>query len=148
MTAGAYGFVLSSNYNSRPRVLEIMVSGNKHSTIRKRETIDSLYENGVYLKMILTNNQKYLRSIAHDLKPFVMVGQNGLSDSVLAEIDSTLQKHELIKIKLRVDDRDVKQNIIERIMEFSHSQLVQVIGGVLVIYRPFDDNPDIILPRS
>jgi RNA-binding protein len=77
-----------------------------------------------------------------------MVGQNGLSDSVLAEIDSTLQKHELIKIKLRVDDRDVKQNIIERIMEFSHSQLVQVIGGVLVIYRPFDDNPDIILPRS
>jgi len=66
----------------------------------------------------------------------------------LAEIDSTLQKHELIKIKLRVDDRDVKQNIIERIMEFSHSQLVQVIGGVLVIYRPFDDNPDIILPRS
>ena len=49
----------------------------------------------VYLKMKLTNNQKkYLRSIAHDLKPFVMVGQNGLSDSVLAEIDSTLQKHE------------------------------------------------------
>ena len=45
MTAGAYGFVLSSNYNSRPRVPEIMVSGNKRSTIRKRETIDSLYEN-------------------------------------------------------------------------------------------------------
>ena len=45
MTAGAYGFVLSSNYNSRPRVPEIMVGGNKHSTIRKRETIDSLYEN-------------------------------------------------------------------------------------------------------
>ena len=45
MTAGAYGFVLSSNYNSRPRVPEIMVSGNKHSMIRKRETIDSLYEN-------------------------------------------------------------------------------------------------------
>ena len=102
----------------------------------------------VYLKMKLTNNQKKnLRSIAHDLNPFVMVGQNGLSDSVLAEIDSTLQKHELIKIKLRVDDRDVKQNIIERIMEFSHSQLVQVIGGVLVIYRPFDDNTDIILTR-
>ena len=45
MTAGAYGFVLSSNYNSRPRVPEIMVGGNKHSMIRKRETIDSLYEN-------------------------------------------------------------------------------------------------------
>ena len=86
--------------------------------------------------------------MAHDLKPFVMIGQNGLSESVLAEIDSTMLKHELIKIKLRVEGRDEKQNIIERIIDFSQAELIQVIGGVLVIYRPFDDNPDIILPRS
>ena len=99
--------------------------------------------------MKLTNNQiKYLRSIAHDLKPFVMIGQHGLSESVIAEIDSTMLKHELIKIKLRVEDRDEKQKIIEKILEFSHAEIVQVIGGVLVIYRPFEDNPDIILPRS
>ncbi len=98
--------------------------------------------------MKLTNNQKkYLRSMAHDLKPFVMIGQNGLSESVLTEIDSTMLKHELIKIKLRVENRDEKQNIIERIIDFSQAELIQVIGGVLVIYRPFDDNPDIILPR-
>ena len=103
----------------------------------------------IYLKMKLTNNQKkYLRSIAHDLKPFVMIGQHGLSESVIAEIDSTMLKHELIKIKLRVEDRDEKQKIIEKILEFSHAEIVQVIGGVLVIYRPFEDNPDIILPRS
>ena len=99
--------------------------------------------------MKLTNNQKkYLRSMAHNLKPFVMIGQHGLSESVIAEIDSTMLKHELIKIKLRVEDRDEKQKIIEKILEFSHAEIVQVIGGVLVIYRPFEDNPDIILPRS
>ena len=99
--------------------------------------------------MKLTNNQKkYLRSMAHDLKPFVMIGQHGLSESVIAEIDSTMLKHELIKIKLRVEDRDEKQKIIEKILKFSHAEIVQVIGGVLVIYRPFEDNPDIILPRS
>jgi RNA-binding protein len=99
--------------------------------------------------MKLTNNQKkYLRSIAHDLKPFVMIGQHGLSESVIAEINTTMLKHELIKIKLRVEDRDEKQKIIEKILEFSHAEIVQVIGGVLVIYRPFEDNPDIILPRS
>ena len=99
--------------------------------------------------MKLTNNQKkYLRSIAHDLKPFVMIGQHGLSESVIAEIGSTMLKHELIKIKLRVEDRDEKQKIIEKILEFSHAEIVQVIGGVLVIYRSFEDNPDIILPRS
>ena len=103
----------------------------------------------IYLKMKLTNNQKkYLRSLAHDLKPFVMIGQNGLSESVLTEIDSTMLKHELIKIKLKVDNRKEKQQILEKILEFSHAELVQVIGGVLVIYRPFEDNPDIILPRT
>ena len=86
--------------------------------------------------------------MAHDLKPYVMIGQHGLSESVIAEIDSTMLKHELIKIKLRVEDRDEKQKIIEKILEFSHAEIVQVIGGVLVIYRPFEDNPDIILPRS
>ena len=77
-----------------------------------------------------------------------MIGHQGLSESVLAEINSTLLKHELIKIKLRVENRNDKQEIVEKIIEFSNAKLVQVIGGVLVIYRPFEDNPDIILPRS
>ena len=45
MSAGAYGFVLSSNYNSRPRVAEVMVSGSNHALVRKRETVGSLFEN-------------------------------------------------------------------------------------------------------
>ena len=99
--------------------------------------------------MKLTNNQKkYLRSMAHDLKPFVMIGQHGLSDSVVNELESTLLKHELIKIKLRVSDRKEKQQIVDKIILLSKAVLVQVIGGVLVIYRPFEDNPNIILPRK
>ena len=86
--------------------------------------------------------------MAHDLKPFVMIGQHGLSESVLAELESTLLKHELIKIKLRVSDREEKQQIVDKILKISKAELVQVIGGVLVIYRAFDDNPDIILPRK
>ena len=99
--------------------------------------------------MKLTNNQKkYLRSMAHDLKPFVMIGQHGLSDSVVNELESTLLKHELLKIKLRVSDRTEKQQIVDKIILLSKAVLVQVIGGVLVIYRPFEDNPNIILPRK
>ena len=99
--------------------------------------------------MKLTNNQKkYLRSMAHDLKPFVMIGQHGLSDSVVNELESTLLKHELLKIKLRVSDRKEKQQIVDKIILLSKAVLVQVIGGVLVIYRPFEDNPNLILPRK
>ena len=99
--------------------------------------------------MKLTNNQKkHLRSLAHDLRPIVMVGQNGLSDAVLAELESTMPKHELLKIKVRVNNHEEKQKIVDEIINFSSAALVQVIGGVLVIYRPFDENPSIILPRT
>ena len=101
------------------------------------------------LKMKLTNNQKkHLRSLAHDLRPIVMVGQHGLSKAVLAELESTMTKHELLKIKVRASNRDEKQEMVDKILSFSKAALVQVIGGVLVIYRPFDENPSIILPRT
>lgn len=44
-SAGAYGFVMSSNYNTRPRAAEVLVDGEKSTLIRKRETLKSLFEN-------------------------------------------------------------------------------------------------------
>ena len=99
--------------------------------------------------MKLTNNQKkHLRTLAHDLRPIVMVGQQGLSNAVLAELESTMTKHELLKIKVRADGREEKKKIVNKILEFSQSALLQVIGGVLIIYRPFEESPSIILPRT
>jgi RNA-binding protein len=97
----------------------------------------------------LTNNQKkYLRKLAHDLNPVVMIGQQGLSEAVLSELDSTMKKHELLKINIRVDDRNKKKEMVDRIIKLSEALLVQIIGSVLVIYRPFEENPMIILPRK
>ena len=88
--------------------------------------------------MKLTNNQKkHLRSLAHDLRPIVMVGQQGLSDAVLSELESTMTKHELLKIKVRANDRDEKQQIVDKILNFTKAELVQVIGSVLIIYSIF-----------
>lgn len=99
--------------------------------------------------MKLTNNQKkYLRSLAHDLSPVVMVGQHGLSDAVLAELKSSMAIHELIKIKIRAENREEKQQITDKIVAFSEAAIVQVIGGVLVIYKSFDEDPVISLPRK
>lgn len=97
----------------------------------------------------LTNNQKkFLRSKGHSLKPVVMLGQHGLSEGVLAELESSLETHELLKIKVRGDDREDKQKIINEIVGISGAHLVQVIGNVMVIYRAFDKDPQIILPRK
>ncbi|MCH9645230.1 MAG: ribosome assembly RNA-binding protein YhbY [Proteobacteria bacterium] len=99
--------------------------------------------------MKLTNNQKkFLRSKGHSLKPVVMMGQHGLTEGVLAELDSSLETHELLKIKVRGDDREDKQRIIDEILQKTQAHLVQVIGNVMVIYRAFDENPQLILPRK
>ena len=66
----------------------------------------------------------------------------------MAELESTMTKHELLKIKVRADDREEKKKIVNKILEFSQAALVQVIGGVLIIYRPFEESPSIILPRT
>jgi RNA-binding protein len=99
--------------------------------------------------MKLSNNQKkFLRSMGHTLKPVVMVGQHGLSEAVLLELTHSLQKHELLKLKIRTDDKTQKQQIIEQILTKTGSNLIQVIGNVLVIYLPFEKEPQIILPRK
>lgn len=97
----------------------------------------------------LTNNQKkYLRSLGHHLKPVVMIGQNGLSEAVLLELESTMEKHELLKIKIRTEDRDEKHKMIDKIVDYSKSNLVQVVGNIVLIYRPFEEESKIVLPRK
>ncbi len=97
----------------------------------------------------LTNNQKkFLRARGHVLKPIVMVGQHGLSESVLAELESTMTKHELLKIKIRAEDRDDRQKMIDEVINVTKAHLIQVIGSMMVIYRAFEEEPQIILPRK
>jgi RNA-binding protein len=59
-----------------------------------------------------------------------------------------MKKHELLKIKIRVGDRNKKKEMADKIIKLSEALLVQIIGSVLIIYRPFEENPIIILPRK
>jgi RNA-binding protein len=77
----------------------------------------------------------YLRGLAHSLNPVVMIGNNGLTDSVLKEIDVNLNAHELIKIKVMGDDRALRSQMLAEICEKSNAVAVQHLGKQLVIYR-------------
>ena len=96
--------------------------------------------------MITKEQQKYLRSLAHDRKPVVWVGQNGLTENVLEEIKSALNHHELIKIKLRTGDRDSRDGTIKIICAETEADLVQSIGNILTLYRKNKKDPVIKLP--
>ena len=86
--------------------------------------------------MSLSESQKkYLRGRGHQLKPVIMVGDAGLSESVLAEYESALSHHELIKVKIRAADRASRDAMIQTLSEGHAATLVQRIGNVALLYR-------------
>ena len=96
---------------------------------------------------LTTKQRQFLKGLAHHLSPVVMLGGNGLTEGVLAEIDKALNHHELIKVKIAGADREVKQLIIDAIVRETKAVNVQTIGHILVLYRQSDDKK-ITLPKA
>ncbi|MDC8830904.1 ribosome assembly RNA-binding protein YhbY [Alteromonas gilva] len=90
--------------------------------------------------MKLSNKQKqFLKGLAHPLKPVVQLGANGLTEGVLAEVESALEHHELIKVKVPTDDREEKTLIMDAIIRETNAEKLQVIGHTLILYRPTEE---------
>ncbi|MBW5408586.1 ribosome assembly RNA-binding protein YhbY [Morganella morganii] len=97
--------------------------------------------------MNLTKKQvQHLKALAHHLNPVVMIGNNGLTEGVLAETEVALTHHELIKVKIAGEDREMKTLIADAIVRETGAYNVQIIGKILVLYRPSDARK-IILPK-
>ena len=82
-----------------------------------------------------STDARQLRAIGHKLKPVVTVAGNGLSDSVLAEIEAALSRHELIKVKLAVGDRELKAAVAGELCARTGAEAIQSIGNILLILR-------------
>ncbi len=96
----------------------------------------------------LTASQKrYLRGLAHDLKAVILVGQKGVTPALLLELSGALEHHELIKVKLADDDREMRAASIEAMVEHSGAELVQTIGKVACFYKRNPDKAQFTLPK-
>ena len=91
-------------------------------------------------KNISNIKKKELRKKAYSLKPFVMIGQHGLTDAVLAEIDVTLNAHELIKIRIRGADKKKRSEQCLQIAQQLNTEVIYQIGFITVLYRPKPSN--------
>lgn len=90
--------------------------------------------------MSLTEKQKkHLRGLGHALDPVLLTGGAGITPGLLAELDSTLAHHELIKVKVRASDREERDAMVQALCEASGAELVQRIGNVALLWRP---NPE------
>lgn len=82
--------------------------------------------------------RKYLRGMAHYLKPLVQVGKNGLTDPVIETIDKALEDHELVKVRLG-DPQGQKKELADQIAGRTRSHRVGMIGHVVTLYRRHPD---------
>jgi RNA-binding protein len=96
--------------------------------------------------MPLTRQQiRHLRALAHHLKPIVMMGNKGLTENLLVELDRALENHELIKVSIAGADKPERYALTEKICQASRAEMVQLIGRVSILYRPAK-KPQIVIP--
>ena len=79
--------------------------------------------------------RKFLRGRGHALKPVVIVGGAGLTDAVLTELEGALMHHELIKVSLRIGNRNRRDALMDELLDRSKAALLQRIGNMVLLYR-------------
>ena len=94
------------------------------------------------------SQKKYLRGLGHQLKPTITVGDNGLTGTLLAEYESTLAHHELIKARVRVGDRGARDDIIRELCSKGSADLIQRFGNIALLYRENPENKKLRIPKA
>jgi RNA-binding protein len=93
------------------------------------------------MALSLTPRQRaLLKARAHALEPVVHVGQHGISDAVVSEVDRSLTAHGLIKVKLAGADRDDRETLAAALCERTGAADVGTVGRVLILWRPREDD--------
>jgi len=97
---------------------------------------------------VLTGKQRrYLRGLGHDLKAIVQIGKGGIDDGLVAAVERALDDHELVKLKLGEAANLDRHEAADALARRTHSEVAQVLGNTVLLYRAHPEDPAIVLPR-
>lgn len=97
---------------------------------------------------VLTAKQRqFLRGLAHPLAPIVRVGKGGVTDAVIVETRKSLHSHELIKVRIDIEEPAQRKAAAARLAVETDAQLAGAIGKIAILYRERDEEPEIVLPK-
>lgn len=98
--------------------------------------------------MITGKQRSYLKKLAHDLDPMVMLGKGGLTDNIRQEMENNFEARELVKVKLQ-EGCDLKaKDVANQLAEELNAEFVQAIGRKFTLYRESKDKKTIELPKK
>jgi RNA-binding protein len=99
------------------------------------------------MAVLTTKQRQYLRGLAHPLSPIVRVGKAGVTENVVAETRKSLASHELIKVRIEVEEGTERRELADRLAEAADAQLAGTIGKIAILYREREEDPEIKLPQ-
>ena len=96
----------------------------------------------------LTSKQRqFLRGLAHPLAPVVRIGKGGVTATVVKETKTSLEAHELIKVRIDVDESAERRALAEGLAAEADAQLAGTVGKIAILYRAREEDPEIRLPK-
>ncbi|HNV08701.1 MAG: ribosome assembly RNA-binding protein YhbY [Dokdonella sp.] len=96
---------------------------------------------------ISPSQKRYLRGLAHSLSPVILLGQKGVSPSLIAELKLALDHHELLKVRLSGADKEERAAQLAALVEASEAEIVQLIGHTASLWKRNEKEPRLPLPR-
>ena len=93
------------------------------------------------MSTLSARDRSHLKARAHTLEPIIQIGQAGLTDTIVAEIDRALTAHELIKVRAGGHDREARAELFAAIGVRTNASVVQEVGKVVVLWRARPDEP-------
>ena len=98
-------------------------------------------------RVVLTGKQRrHLRGLGHPLHPIVQIGKSGIDDGVVAAVDRALSDHELVKVRVGEGAPLKRHEAADALAARTQSEVAQVLGNVVLLYRADRDEPRIVLP--
>jgi RNA-binding protein len=98
--------------------------------------------------MLTGKQRRHLRALAHPLKPLVQIGKGGIDEGLVAAVDQALTDHELVKVRVGEASPVDRHAAAEELAAKTKSELAQVLGNIVLLYRPDPDEPTIKLPAA
>ena len=97
---------------------------------------------------LTAKQRQFLKGLAHPLSPVVRVGKGGVSDAVVEETKKSLLAHELIKVRVEVDDAKERRALADKLAAAADAHVAGTIGKTAILYRRRDEKPKIKLPKE
>ena len=101
----------------------------------------------VRYSMLSKSQIRYLRGLANTLKQNYQIGKYEISDTLIEMLSNALDKYELIRVSINRSVIEYKESFANELVESLHAELIQIIGGVIILYRKNLKDPKIKLPK-